>query len=130
MFIGLGDMDEFAHKNDYRDYVASMQAADKVIGSVMKIVDAMGDRGQKTSIFVTADHGRAEGFRSHGGESPESANVFLVAAGGDIPAHGLVSPTKKHHLADVAPTIRALLGLAPRTSETAGEPIAEIVAGP
>jgi hypothetical protein len=127
MFIGLGDMDEFAHKNDYRDYVASMQAADKVIGNVMKIVDAMGDRGQKTSIFVTADHGRSDGFRSHGGESPESANVFLVAAGGDIPARGLVSPTIKHHLADVAPTIRALLGLAPRTSETAGEPIAEIV---
>jgi hypothetical protein len=127
MFIGLGDMDEFAHKNDYRDYTASMQAADKVIGSVMKIVDGMGDRGQKTTIFVTADHGRSDGFRSHGGESPESANVFLVAAGGDIPARGLVSPTKKHHLSDIAPTIRSLLGLVPRTSDTAGEPIAEIV---
>ena len=127
LFIGLGDMDEYAHKNDYRDYVMAMQYADKVIGDVVKTLATMGERGERTSIFVTADHGRSDDFRTHGGDSPESARVFLVAAGGDVPVRGLVSPTKKHRLADIAPTIRSLLGLAQRSADGAGEPIEEIV---
>lgn len=126
LFIGLGDMDEYAHKNDYRDYIMSLQYADKVIGDVVKTLDGMGERGRKTTIFVTADHGRADDFRTHG-DSPESARVFLVAAGGDVPARGIVSPTKKHRLADIAPTMRTILGLPQRASEGAGEPIEEIV---
>lgn len=127
LFIGLGDMDEYAHKNDYRDYIMSMQHADKVIGDVVKTLATMGERGERTTIFVTADHGRADNFRSHGADSPESARVFLVAAGGDVPLRGLVSSTKKHHLADIAPTIRSVLGLAQRSGEHAGEPIDEIL---
>jgi hypothetical protein len=128
LFIGLGDMDEYAHKNDYRDYVMSMQHADKVIGEVVKTLATMGERGAKTTIFVTADHGRADDFRTHGADSPESSRVFLIAAGGGVPVRGMVDAKKKHHLADIVPTMRTLLGLPQKSGEGAGEPIAEIVA--
>src|SRR5262249_17750956 len=126
--IGLGDMDEYAHKNDYRDYIASMQAADRTIGDVMNAVDAMGERGKRTTIMVTADHGRSDGFRSHGGDSPESARVFLIAAGGDIAQKGFVDAPKKRYLADVAPTMRNLLGLPQKSGAGAGEVLSEIIA--
>jgi len=125
LFIGLGDMDEYAHKNDYRDYVSAMQYADKVIGDIVKTLATMGDRGARTSIFVTADHGRAEDFRTHGGDSPEAARVFLVAAGGDVPVRGFVDAKKKYRLADIAPTMRSVLGLPAKSGD--GEPIDEIV---
>lgn len=127
LFIGLGDMDEYAHKNDYRDYISSLQFADKMIGDVVKVLDAMGERGKRTTIVVTADHGRAEDFRTHGAGSPESARVWLVAAGGDVPARGLVDAAKEHHLADIAPTLRTLVGLPPRGGRGAGEPIVEVL---
>ena len=125
LFVGLGDMDEYAHKNDYRGYVGAMQQADKIIGDLVKTLDSMGERGRRTTILITADHGRADNFRDHGPDSPESGRVFLIAAGGDVPAMGLVNATKKHHLADIAPTLRVILGLPPRP--LGGDPIAEIV---
>jgi hypothetical protein len=130
LFIGLGDMDEYAHKNDYRDYILSLEYADKVIGDVVTTLDAMGERGKKTTIIVTADHGRADNFRSHGPSAPESSRVWLVAAGGEVPARGVVDAAKEHRLADIAPTLRALVGLpAPVTKagRSAGEPMVEVL---
>jgi hypothetical protein len=127
LFVGLGDMDEYAHKNDYRDYVLSMQSADKTIGDIVRIVDSMGERGKKTTIVVTADHGRSDDFRTHGGESPESARTWLVMAGGNVPAKGLVDAKKGYYLRDVVPTLRVLMGLPSRGGHGAGDPIDEIL---
>jgi hypothetical protein len=83
----------------------------------------MGARGRHTTVLVTTDHGRAYGFRNHGAKYPESGRVWLVAGGGDIHGRGLVAAARRHTLSDIAPTVRALLGI-----RGPGEPIAEIVA--
>jgi len=50
-----------------------------------------------------------------------------VAAGGAIPARGAVESKQRHRLADIAPTIRALLGLPADTEPTAGVVIDELL---
>jgi hypothetical protein len=127
LILGLGDMDEYAHKNDYRDYILAMQAADKTIGQVTRIADAMAARGKKPTIVVTADHGRADDFRTHGADSPESARTWLVMAGGNVPQKGLVDTKATHYLRDVVPTMRVLMGLPSRGGHGAGDPIPEVV---
>jgi bisphosphoglycerate-independent phosphoglycerate mutase (AlkP superfamily) len=86
----------------------------------------MGARGRHTTVIVTTDHGRAYDFRDHGPTHPESGRVWLVAGGGDARTGGLVASTRRHTLSDVAPTVRALLGI----TSGDGEPIAEVIGRP
>jgi hypothetical protein len=127
MFLGLGEPDEYAHRSDYGGYLGSLRQADAILGELRGALSEMGDRGKSTSVFVTCDHGRSDDFRDHGGPWPESSRVWLVAAGGAIPARGAVESKQKHRLADITPTIRALLGLPADTEPTAGVVIDELL---
>lgn len=124
-FLGLGDPDEYAHRGDYAAYLASIRHADDVLGRMLAILDRGGERSQRTHIVVTADHGRADDFRNHG-RMPEAARVWMVAAGPQFQARGMVTSLSERHLADIAPTLRRVLGLAPDTSQRAGRPIDEL----
>ncbi len=124
LFVGLGDCDEYGHRNDYRSYLSALHGADEFLGELEVTLDAMGARGKHTTVLVTADHGRAYDFRDHGAWHPESGRVWLVASGGDVRGRGLVTASRRHTLSDIAPTVRALLGIA---GAERGEPIAEVV---
>ena len=132
LFVGLGDADEYAHRNDYAGYLQALRASDTFLGDLTDLLRSMGARGRHTSVLVTTDHGRAHNFTDHGPRFPESGRVWLVAAGADVVDRGFVAASR-HTLSDVAPTIRALLGIA-GAGDTggAGEPrpaaIPEIVA--
>jgi predicted AlkP superfamily pyrophosphatase or phosphodiesterase len=119
LFVGLGDTDEHAHHGDYPRYLEALRQADRFLADLEKRVT------EHTVVFVTADHGRSVGFRDHGGAFSESGRVWMVVKGSN--ARGLVdSPTL--HLADIAPTIRCMLGMRTDTSGDAGHPIAPLCA--
>ncbi len=126
LFLGLGEPDEFAHRGDYPGYLESLRRADGILGELHETLRALGERGDRTSVFVTCDHGRGPDFRNHGAAWPESSRVWLVAAGGLIPARGAVSSPATRRLADIAPTVRKLLGLPADRSPGAGNAIAEL----
>jgi arylsulfatase A-like enzyme len=130
MFLGLGEPDEYAHKGDYPGYLASLRAADATVGELFAVLGRMGNRGERTTVIVTADHGRGRDYRVHGRAFPESARVWLVAAGGGIEARGLAQAMHPHRLADVAPTVRALLDLPADVAPAAGAPLAELFQAP
>ena len=77
-------------------------------------------------MLVTADHGRAANFRDHG-DAPESSGVWLVAAGAGIARAGFVRTHGLHRLADIAPTVRALVHARADDSARAGRPIEELL---
>lgn len=129
-FIGLGEPDEYAHRGDYAGYLRSLSSADAAIGQLFATLDRMGARGAHTTVFITSDHGRAHDYRFHGREFPESARVWLVAAGPDVHARGFVRAEAPHRLADIAPTLRRLLHLTADTAASAGSPLEELFAPP
>jgi hypothetical protein len=124
LFVGLGDADEHAHRGSYRGYLQAVHAADAFLGALVEALRGMGARGEHTTILVTTDHGRAYDFRDHGGQFPESARVWLAALGRDLRGRGAVGTSAKYTLSNVAPTVRALLGM---KAEATGEAIAEVV---
>lgn len=128
LFLGLGEPDEYAHHGDYSGYVDAIRAADRVVGQLRATLARMGPRGQRTHVFVTADHGRATTFRHHGGDA-ESARVWLFAWGPTFRARGAVATDAARRLADLAPTARVVLGLpqAPASVHT-GRPLNELFA--
>ena len=121
--IGLGDTDEFGHRLDYRSYLAALKQADGVIGAVADILDTMGEDGAKTTVIVTPDHGRNSDFKDHGVFRPESGRTFVLAFGGRVPVRGIACPTHDYTLADIAPTIRVLMGLPKDRADGAGRAI-------
>jgi hypothetical protein len=122
LFVGLGDADEYGHRNDYEGYLEAIHASDAFLGDLFAALDQMGARGRHTTVLLTSDHGRAYDFMNHGPRYPESGRVWLVAAGGDVRGHGLIGGAERHTLSDVAPTVRALLGIG-----GVGRPIPEVV---
>lgn len=130
LHVGLGDTDEWGHKSDYGAYLSALRAADAFIGEVADALDAMGDVGARTTVLVTADHGREAAFTNHGPLAPESGRTWLVAFGGDVPARGVVCPATDVTLADIAPTIRVILGLPADPTDGAGAPIDDLVSPP
>ena len=130
MFLGLGEPDEYAHRDDYAGYLASLRAADSVIGELFSVLGRMGARGQHTTVIVTADHGRGRDYRVHGRNFPESSRVWLVAAGAGVAARGLAHAERPHRLADIAPTVRTLLALPADVTPSAGAPLDELFLPP
>lgn len=128
LYVGLGEPDEYAHRGDFPGYLASLRAADAVVGTIFETLDRMGERGKRTTVLVTADHGRAVDWRNHGREMPESARVWLFAGGEGISARGLARSVRSHRLSDVAPTVRALLDMPSDAAPSAGAPIDELLA--
>lgn len=127
MFLGLGEPDEFGHQNDYAGYLNAIRYADRRIGEIDRILQGFAARGGRTALFVTADHGRADSFVDHGAKYPESARVWLIAAGSALHGKGLVAATKQRSLADLAPTVRQIAGLPRDFDVAAGAPLDELL---
>lgn len=112
LFVGLGETDEYAHHNDYRHYLQALRHADTVVGQLYQRLERAERQGARTLLLVTSDHGRQD-FVHHGADYPKSARTWLVAAGSEISARGYVVSPAPRRLADLAPTVRSLWGLAP-----------------
>jgi hypothetical protein len=125
-FMSLGDADEYAHRGDYYGYLRSVSFADSVIGEINRVLESERRRGRKTLLLITADHGRSRGFVFHD-RDPESARVWLLAAGSVIDRRGIVESIRQRHLRDVAPTIRSLIGLPHDPSRFAGSVLTELL---
>jgi phosphopentomutase len=126
LYIALGDPDEHAHHGNVAGYRESLGQADDILRRLRVVLNGLGERGQATHVFVTADHGRANDFRTHGDHAPESARVWLVGAGPRIQARGMSRSPHERRLSDVAPTIASLIGIEPAHGPGSGEVLAEL----
>lgn len=125
LFLGLGETDEYAHDDDYRGYLRALTRADHIIGELREKLSALEHDGRRVTLVVTTDHGRSNTFVGHGGDAPESARVWLVAAGDGIARRGAVNPDKPRHLADLTATLRLLGGVG--SQDPSGEPLNELL---
>jgi Metalloenzyme superfamily len=125
LFLGLGEADEYGHADDYAGYLASLRAADRVIGAIDDILERTGAWKRDAIVFVTTDHGRGDDFRFHGRSVPESGRVWLLALGQRVTRPGFPPAWQTHHLTDVAPTLRVLSGLP--SDPHGGAPILSLV---
>ncbi|MBI5535548.1 MAG: sulfatase-like hydrolase/transferase [Deltaproteobacteria bacterium] len=130
LFLGLGDPDEHAHHNDYRAYLQSLRDSDQVIGQVASVLRDMERDGVSTTLVITTDHGRSRNFTGHGAGAPESGRVWLVVAGSRVLRTGRVEARRERYLADIAPTLRAMAGLAPDFTAGAGSVMDELFLAP
>jgi 2,3-bisphosphoglycerate-independent phosphoglycerate mutase len=114
--INFANPDMVGHTGDIEAAVKAVEAVDECLGLVIEAVHASGG-----ALVVTADHGNADDMLDEDG-SPQTAHsmnpvpIVVTAAVGELREGGI--------LADVAPTVLALLGLE-KPAEMTGTPLFE-----
>lgn len=131
--LSLGEPDEWAHARRYDRYLYSIQRCDRFIRQLWEKLQALPQYRGTTTIVLTPDHGRGvtpDDWTSHGKKVPHSEETWFAAFGPDTPALGERKNAAEMHLAQVAPTVAALLGETYRAPvpEAVG-PVAEVLGG-
>ncbi len=121
-WIYFGEIDEAGH--DYggasEEYRAAAGAAAQLVARVLGATDL-----SKDAVVVVSDHGHLP-RGGHGGDELEVRRAFFLAVGAGIRAAGDLELRSN---LDVAPTIAALLGLAPPGAGL-GRPMMDILTAP
>lgn len=112
LLINLRDPDYSAHTTYWKYYIQGIRKTDRYAGQLLKFIRTNCDYKDKTTLFVTNDHGRhldsiPGGFTSHGDSCAGCRHIFLYAYGPDF-KKGVITNVKRE-LPDIPATISELL---------------------
>jgi len=110
LFIHLDHVDHAGHEFGHgsREYYASVEAADRLIGEVIAVLEELQLLNQ-TTVLVTSDHGGIN--KGHGGATMAELEIPWIIRGPEVRrGHRIVSPVNTF---DTAATIAYRLGLRP-----------------
>lgn len=104
LIVHIPDTDEAAHEHGgtSREYLEVVRQVDADLSRLV-----VGLQDDRTAFVIVADHGHID-TGGHGGWEPEAVRVRLVMGG-----RGVGLDSGEARLVDVAPTVAALMGLAP-----------------
>jgi Type I phosphodiesterase / nucleotide pyrophosphatase len=111
LYIGLGDIDEWAHAGRYDRYLQAIVQSDRWLGELWTELQALPAYRARTSLVITTDHGRgdADAWRGHGADVAGAEAVWAAVLGPGTPALGERQNHAPLTLSQVAATIAALV---------------------
>ena len=112
VFVHFDEVDHVGHASGYgptlTPYLNAIATVDSQVGQMIAAIEARPQFAAEDWLYViTTDHGGLGS--SHGGQSADERNIFLIASGGEVP-HGSVSRELIGHTA-VPATVMRHLGL-------------------
>lgn len=125
-WLALGDTDNRAHEGDYDAYLAAAHEADAYVQALWNAIEADPRTAGRTTMIVTADHGRGESeggrWRGHGSghwrgivvpglRHKGSDAIFIAARGPGIVATDAYDHGQCASASQVAGTLLQSLGL-------------------
>ncbi|HEU5046872.1 MAG TPA: 2,3-bisphosphoglycerate-independent phosphoglycerate mutase [Rickettsiales bacterium] len=115
--VNYANCDMVGHTGNLKAATKAVEAVDECVGRVWQAVAKKGG-----AMFITADHGNAEKMHDEDTEQPHTAHTLnlvpAIIAGPGL--EGKKLRVKEGRLADVAPTVLALMGL-PQPAEMTGQ---------
>lgn len=113
MYISYGETDDWAHENEYDQYLWSAKQTDAYIKEIWDFVKSDSQYKDKTTMIITTDHGRGTSKTSwtgHGSSIPDAGQRWMIAIGPDTPADGEMKSEGQRYSSMLARTISELLG--------------------
>lgn len=113
LYIGFGETDEFAHHGQYDRYLGQANMFDKMLSELWALIQHDEFYKNKTSIFITTDHGRgrsANKWTTHGPFTKGSDETWLMQLGPNIASLGEVKTDVQFDNEQFAQTIAGYLG--------------------
>ena len=121
--VNYANTDMVGHSGDIKAAMKAVEAVDACLGRVCEALDAVGG-----TMFITADHGNAECLHDDDSGQPHTAHTLnhvpAILVSRDYINTGATLP--QGILADIAPTILELLGLAKPAGMTGRSLIADL----
>jgi len=111
VYVYFHAVDEAGHVYGHTspEYVAAIEFVDERIGELVAAVRSRPSYDDEDwLVLATTDHGM--NGRSHGGDSPGEREIWILAAGGDVPSTGAAQ--REWRLVDLVPTVLEHLGIA------------------
>ena len=114
MLINFKEPDSSGHAKKWERYLENIRITDGYAGVIWTLIQADPEMKDRTTLFITNDHGRhldghQDGYISHGDDCAGCRKIELVALGPDF-KRGVTSDIHRNQT-DVAVTAAALLGL-------------------
>lgn len=114
MIINLLAPDARAHAKNWEGYIEAIKQSDIYAKELWDIIQSHPVMKDKTTLFITTDHGRnadgfKDGFVSHGPGTESNRRIFLLTLGPDTKT-GVQMENKSHELTDLPATIAHILG--------------------
>lgn len=132
-FIGFDGTDHFGHKGQYDEYLKAAHSADQMIAKLWSWIQSQPDYRDKTTLFITTDHGRGKGknnWRKHRLLAAGSRHIWFAVIGPDTPAFGEMKIRSKNYQHQVAKTLAAFLGLPYQNERPVGEVVQTMISLP
>jgi len=112
--INFREPDYSAHTGNWENYIRGIKSSDEFAYQIWKYIEENDFYKDKTTLFITNDHGRhldsiSNGFISHGDDCAGCRHLLLYAFGPDF-KQGIVC-AEKRELIDITATISELLYL-------------------
>jgi Type I phosphodiesterase / nucleotide pyrophosphatase len=114
VLINYREPDYSGHANSWSSYLAGIASTDEYISQIWQFIENDSIYNNKTTVFVTNDHGRhlddvANGFVSHGDDCEGCRHINLYASGPDFKQG--ITVDNNRELIDIPATIGELLNL-------------------
>lgn len=112
--INFREPDYSAHQGSWDGYINGIVNTDSLAWSIIKYIESDTVYTDKTSYFITNDHGRhlnevSSGFTSHGDDCNGCRKISLLAIGPDFKQNDSVATSYSH--VNLSATIAELMGL-------------------
>jgi len=119
MLINLLSVDVYGHANNWKKYLESIKVCDNYVDSLWKTIQSNPILKDKTTLFITNDHGRhldgkKTGFVSHGDNCSGCRKISLLVLGPDIVKGKIVY--EEAELIDISKTIAKMMNFEMPTS--------------
>jgi len=114
LYIAYGETDEWAHAGQYRSYLDAGRQVDAWIKEIWNYVQTDVQYKNKTTIFITVDHGRGdiekEKWTSHNNKIQDAHEIWFAVMGPDTPVRGELNSEMQLYQQQFAQTIARLMG--------------------
>lgn len=113
-YIAYGETDDWAHDNEYDQYLWSAKQTDAYIREIWEFIQSDPQYRDKTTMIITTDHGRGtnkSSWKSHGSDVYDAGEIWIAAIGPDTPGIGEMKTQGDWQSAMIARTVFKLLGM-------------------
>lgn len=113
IFVNFGYTDHSGHTGKWEEHTEAIRHLDELFAELWKRIQAHPAYRDKTTLFLTNDHGRhldgvKLGFQGHGDACEGCRHIMLLVLGPDIKKGVVID--RPAYLTDIAPTVGELLG--------------------